>query len=69
MIGWVAIGDPAAILPPGTEPSATANASGRSISEDRLRLEKDPARSPVARICESYGRILGEHASDRPVER
>lgn len=65
-IGWVAVGDPVAILPPQDEEKIWE----RLEPLDFPREVFNTARSPdlMARVMASYTRGLGRHANDRVID-
>jgi hypothetical protein len=65
-IGWVAIGDPAQILPPDRhddiwKAQRPLDFPGYVFGVDR----EAPGSSPVVAMTERYGRRLRRHAQDR----
>lgn len=64
-IGWIAVGDPAQIIPPQEHDRIW---SGQEVSFPLtvFGLERAPAReSPMPMITGRYARVLGEHRADR----
>ena len=69
-IGWVAVGDPAAILPPGShdeiwEIQRTLDFVGTVAGVDADALVGESA---MAALMETYGALYGRHRDDRMLE-
>lgn len=64
-IGWIAVGDPAQIIPP-QEHDRIWSGQDETFPLTVFGLERAPARDSVMpRITERYARVLGEHQADR----
>jgi hypothetical protein len=68
-IGWVAVGDPAEILPPSDHDRIWAIQEGLDFPMEVFGLERraDQA-SLIEAITERYSKALGRHHHDRTVE-
>ena len=69
-IGWVAVGDPAAILPPGShdeiwEIQRTLDFVGTVAGVDAATLEGESA---MAALMATYGSLYGRHRDDRVLD-
>ncbi len=64
-IGWIAVGDPAQIIPP-QEHDRIWSGQDEAFPLTVFGLERAPARESVMpRITERYARVLAEHQADR----
>lgn len=64
-IGWIAVGDPAQIIPP-QEHDRIWSGQEESFPLTVFGLERAPARaSPMPMITQRYARVLGEHRADQ----
>jgi carbonic anhydrase/acetyltransferase-like protein (isoleucine patch superfamily) len=65
-IGWVAVGDPAEILPPGQHDRIWALQEPLDFPRTVFGLERAPAgESIMPELAGRYSRFLGEHRKDR----
>jgi carbonic anhydrase/acetyltransferase-like protein (isoleucine patch superfamily) len=65
-IGWVAVGDPAEILPPGQHDRIWALQEPLDFPRTVFGLERAPAgESIMPELAGRYARFLGEHRNDR----
>jgi carbonic anhydrase/acetyltransferase-like protein (isoleucine patch superfamily) len=68
-IGWVAVGDPAEILPPGEHDRIWAIQETLDFPREVFGLERDDDQAAlIEAITERYSRALGRHREDRIVE-
>ena len=63
-IGWVAVGDPAEILPPERHDDIWAIQQGLEFTQTVYGVGRD---IPAAELMERQSRWYGEHRDDRPV--
>jgi len=66
-IGWVAVGDPATILPPDRHDEIWAIQESLDFPGEVFGVDRSP--SMMTEIMERYTRGLGRHTSDRIIER
>lgn len=68
-IGWVAVGDPATILPPGDHDAIWAIQKDLNFPREVFGLERPPGAESLGDIMpaltERYGRALAAHRDDR----
>ncbi len=65
-IGWVAVGDPAEILPPNEHDRIWAIQRELNFSREVWGLERAaPGETIMPEMTERYARALGRHADDR----
>jgi carbonic anhydrase/acetyltransferase-like protein (isoleucine patch superfamily) len=70
-IGWVAVGDPAAILPPGAHDEIWAvqrRLDFVGTVTGRPRETRAGPESSMRTLIDTYTRLYGEHSSDRIVD-
>lgn len=67
-IGWVAVGDPAEILPPDEHDRIWAIQEGLDFPGTVFGLEREPSAELMPKLTERYGAFLKRHESDREVE-
>jgi carbonic anhydrase/acetyltransferase-like protein (isoleucine patch superfamily) len=67
-IGWVAVGDPAQILPPGEHDRIWDLQKPLDFPHTVFGLERAPAETLMTRLTERYGKALGAHRDDRVLE-
>lgn len=65
-IGWVAVGDPAAILPPDRHHEIWAIQESLDFPKQVFGVDRSPAM--MTEIMERYTRGLGKHTEDRIIE-
>ena len=69
-IGWVAVGDPAEILPPKDHEQIWSIQEPLDFPREVFGLERPPAgRTIMPELTRRYSRALGTHKGDRVVER
>ena len=69
-IGWVAVGDPAAILPPDQHERIWAIQGPLDFPRTVFGLERAPAGGTIMpELTRRYAHFLGRHKDDRPVRR
>jgi carbonic anhydrase/acetyltransferase-like protein (isoleucine patch superfamily)/enamine deaminase RidA (YjgF/YER057c/UK114 family) len=67
-IGWVAVGDPATILPPDAHDRIWAIQRTLDFPREVFGIERpEPGRSIMPEVASRYGRALGAHRDDHPV--
>jgi carbonic anhydrase/acetyltransferase-like protein (isoleucine patch superfamily) len=67
-IGWVAVGDPAEILPPGEHDRIWAIQRELNFPREVWGMERPPPGETIMpEMTERYGRALGRHLDDRPL--
>ncbi|MER5466607.1 gamma carbonic anhydrase family protein [Streptomyces sp. NPDC002668] len=67
-IGWVAVGDPAVILPPGDHEDIWAVQRELDFPGYVFGLDQpEPGHSLMPAICDRFGRALDRHRNDRPL--
>lgn len=65
-IGWIAIGDPAEILPPGDHERIWATQEPLDFPRTIFGLERPPAGETIMpELTRRYGRALGSHKGDQ----
>ena len=64
-IGWVAVGDPAEILPPGNHERIWAIQEPLDFPRRVFGLERAPAEAIMPEMTRRYGAALGEHRNDK----
>ncbi len=68
-IGWVAVGDPAEILPPGEHERVWAIQEPLNFPKTVFGLDRPPpGESSMPELTRRYARALGRHFQDREVE-
>jgi carbonic anhydrase/acetyltransferase-like protein (isoleucine patch superfamily) len=67
-IGWVAVGDPARLFPPGDHEEIWAVQEELDFPGYVFGVPRPPAgRSIMPEVSRRYGRALGRHRDDRPL--
>lgn len=64
-IAWVAVGDPAEVLPPNEHERIWAIQEGLDFPGTVFGLEREPADELMLRLTERYARGLAAHLQDR----
>lgn len=65
-LGWIAIGDPAEILPPGDHERIWATQEPLDFPRTILGLERPPAgETMMPELTRRYGKALGRHKGDQ----
>lgn len=68
-IGWVAVGDPPGILPPGQHDEIWARQEPLNFPREVFGLERPgPGVSKMPRLAEKYTRYLARHDDDTLIE-
>jgi carbonic anhydrase/acetyltransferase-like protein (isoleucine patch superfamily) len=68
-IGWVAVGDPAEVLPPNRHDRIWPIQEALDFPGEVFGLDRDPDQARlIERMTERYARSLGRHGDDRSVE-
>ena len=67
-IGWVAVGDPVEIHPPGDHEAIWAVQRTLDFRDAAFRMGGLPREEFMERMTTRYARSLARHAEDRPVE-
>lgn len=68
-IGWVAVGDPPGILPPGQHDEIWARQEPLNFPREVFGLERPgPGESRMPRLAEKYTRYLARHDEDEQIE-
>jgi carbonic anhydrase/acetyltransferase-like protein (isoleucine patch superfamily) len=68
-IGWVAVGDPPGILPPGEHDEIWARQEPLNFPREVFGLERPgPGESRMPRLAEKYTRYLARHDEDEQIE-
>ena len=69
-IGWVAVGDPASILPPDAHDEIWAIQGPLNFSKTVFNLDPAPAgQTNMPERMRRYTAALGKHAQDRVLDR
>ena len=64
-IGWVAVGNPAEVLPPGEHDAIWAIQEGLDFPGTVFGLERRPARELMPQVTRLYAERFGRHRDDR----
>ena len=64
-IGWVAVGDPAQVLPPGEHDAIWAIQEGLDFPGTVFGLERRPTRELMPQVTHRYAARFGRHRDDR----
>lgn len=64
-IGWVAVGDPAEVLPPGEHDAIWAIQEGLDFPGTVFGLERGPTRELMPQVTRRYAERFGRHRDDR----
>lgn len=64
-IGWVAVGNPAQILPPSAHEEISPIQRELDFTRTVFGMDREATQ---AEVSERYGRALGRHRDDEPVE-
>ncbi len=67
-IGWVAVGDPAEILPPQEHERIWAIQKPLDFPREIFGLERAPAQRLMPELTRRYSKALGQHRDDRQVQ-
>jgi carbonic anhydrase/acetyltransferase-like protein (isoleucine patch superfamily) len=67
-IGWVAVGDPAEILPPQEHERIWAIQKPLDFPREIFGLERGPAHQLMPELTRRYSKALGQHRNDRQVQ-
>lgn len=67
-IGWVAVGDPAEILPPHEHERIWAIQAPLDFPRTVFGLERDAPVALMTRLTERYGKALAAHKADRVLD-
>lgn len=67
-IGWVAVGDPAEILPPGEHERIWALQEPLDFPGTVFGVERGPVETMMPEMTRRYAKGLGEHRADRPLD-
>lgn len=68
-IGWIAVGDPAAILPPDRHDEIWAIQQPLDFPKTVFGVERPPAGQTIMpQVMPRYARALARHRDDRPVD-
>lgn len=65
-IGWVAVGDPAEILPPGEHERIWSIQEALHFPRTVFGMEREDPRTMMVRLTERYGRALAAYGGMRP---
>jgi carbonic anhydrase/acetyltransferase-like protein (isoleucine patch superfamily) len=67
-IGWVAVGDPAEVLPAEAHDRIWAIQEPLDFPREVFGLERQPAETLMAEMTRRYGKALGAHRDDRGLD-